>query len=188
MCRVFGDDAIDRRDHAIILVGFASGLRRSDMARLRTEHVHLNEDPKRMRLWVPISKTDQEGRGRDVWIDRGELEYTCPVRILQQWLKVRGSWAGPVFARFTHLRVMTQDGLGEQGICSALKRALERVGENSADYGAHSLRSGMITTAYSTCKNVRDIMDRTGHTNVESVMRYVKSSPRSTANPLAGVL
>lgn len=187
ICRSLGETPIDRRDHAIILLGFASALRRSEIMRLHTNQVHFEE--KRMRLWVPWSKTDQEGNGRDVWIESGTTDYTCPVRAVKRWLEVRGDWPGPLFTRFLWSGVMGQDPLSAQGICTRLKEALARIGQNPERYGAHSMRSGMITAAYANTRNLRGIMDRSGHASVDTVMRYVKSAPPDAANdPLAGLL
>jgi integrase len=188
ICRTLGDTPIDRRDHAIILLGFASALRRSEIVRLATTQVHF-EGSTRMRLWVPWSKTDQEGEGRDVWIPSGKTEYTCPVRAVKRWLAVRGEWPGPLFTRFLWSGVMAQDALSEQGISSRLKDALARIGQDPKRYGAHSMRSGMITAAHANGKSLRSIMDRSGHASVETVMRYAKSAPPDEANDvLAGVL
>jgi integrase len=187
ICRVLGESPIDLRDHAIILLGFASALRRSEIASLCTTQVHF--ESRHMRLWIAWSKTDQEGEGRDVWIEPGKTEYTCPVRAVKRWLKVRGEWPGPVFPRFHGGGGMGQAPLSEKGICARLKDALARIGQDPADYGAHSMRSGMITAAYAATKNLRSIMDRSGHRSVEMVMRYVKSAPPDAASdPLAGVL
>lgn len=187
ICRILGDSPIDRRDHAIILLGFASGLRRSEIAGRRTTDVHF--EGTRMRLWIPWSKTDQEGEGRDVWIEAGKTEYTCPVRAVKRWLQIRGEWPGPLFTRFHAGGTMGRAPLSEEGICTRLKDAIARIGQDPARYGAHSMRSGMITASYAATKNLRGIMDRSGHRSVEMVMRYVKSAPPDAASdPLAGVL
>jgi integrase len=190
ICRAFdGAKLIDVRDHAILLTGYASGLRRSDLSRLRSTHLHFDEEPNRLRVWVPFSKTDQEGDGRNLWIDRGECEYTCPLRALAAWLKIRGLWRGPLFVTSDwNGRILTQRALGPGGINAVLKRALERIGENPEPYGAHSLRSGMITAACASGKNWRDVMDRSGHRSISTFMRYVKSGSSSSKNVLEGVL
>lgn len=183
-----GLDGLVVRDRAIILTGFVSALRRSDLSRLQTHHVHFEEG--RVRLYVPYSKSDQLGKGRDVYMDPGADPKLCPVRALEAWKKFRleysGHFRGPLFVRFDWRGAMTQLPLREQGICDVLKRRLERAGEDARDYGAHSMRSGMITSAHAAGANLRAIMDRTGHKSIDTIMRYVKSAPKT--NPLAGVL
>ena len=184
-----GTEPIVVRDRAIILTGFASGLRRSDLSRLQTRHVHFEGG--RVRLWVPYSKGDQLGQGRDVYLDPAGIDpLLCPVRALEDWKKLRmeyfGNFRGPLFVRFDWHSGITEFPLGDQAICEVLQRRLASAGEEARDYGAHSMRSGMITSAHAAGANLRSIMDRTGHKSVDSIIRYVKSAPKS--NPLAGVL
>lgn len=65
---------------AIILIGFAGALRRSELAALEVEA--LTRVPNGLRINIPISKTDQFGRGRSVFIPKvgGSL---CPVKAIE---------------------------------------------------------------------------------------------------------
>jgi integrase len=189
ICRTLDDtgDPVKTRDRAIILLAFASAWRRSEISALTLENVIFEKQG--IRLWLPFSKTDQEGEGREALIPYGGCEHTCPVRALQRWIEVRGQWRGPLFVRCNVWSGVLQEPLSGQGICGAVKRALARIGENPKDYGAHSLRSGMITAASEAGASIRSIMDRSGHRSIQIVMRYVKSSGRGFAdNPLVGVL
>lgn len=56
-----GDSLIDRRDRALILIGFAGAFRRSELAQLLFADITETEDGLRVRLRQ--SKTDQEGEG-----------------------------------------------------------------------------------------------------------------------------
>jgi integrase len=85
------------RDRAMILLGFASGWRRSELVSLRLSDISFV--PKGVELWLRFSKTDQAGEGRIVGIEAGRKSLTCPVRALRSWLNVRGSWEGPLFVR-----------------------------------------------------------------------------------------
>ena len=52
------------RDRALLLVGFASAMRRSELVAVRVEHLtHL---PNGVEIFLPSSKTDQEAQGRTV--------------------------------------------------------------------------------------------------------------------------
>lgn len=54
------------RDRALLLVGFASAMRRSELVAVRVEHLtYLNNG---LEIFLPSSKTDQEGNGRTVFI------------------------------------------------------------------------------------------------------------------------
>lgn len=192
ICRALSgsSDGICIRDRAIVLFGFATALRREEIHHLMTDHVSF--EPDFLRLWVRYSKTDQLGKGRVLKIPFGRSDLTCPVRALQAWRAYRmrecGRFSGPLFTQFKprDLNVFTDKSLGGAGIAGVLKRAIGRIGENPADYAAHSMRSGMITAALANGQTYRDVMDRSGHVRVETMMRYAKSNPK--VNVLANVL
>lgn len=65
------------RDRALILVGFAAALRRSELAGLDAEHIDRRR--RGVVVTIPRSKTDQTGRGQMVAVVHGEPRGTCPV-------------------------------------------------------------------------------------------------------------
>jgi integrase len=83
------------RDKALLLIGFAGALRRSELAALRFEDVIWH--PKGITIRLPRSKTDQEAVGREVKILWGVHDRTCPVMALENWLKIAQVREGPVF-------------------------------------------------------------------------------------------
>ena len=81
------------RDRAILLLGFAAALRRSELAALRVEDIDIAQHG--MRRELRRSKTDQEGQGQSVFVPRGAA--LCPVRAVQDWLRVSGVSEGSCF-------------------------------------------------------------------------------------------
>ncbi len=75
-------------DRALLLVGFAGGFRRSELANLNVGDIEFTEDGLVVRL--RRSKTDQEATGRKVGIPFGSNRGTCPVRSLKAWLEASG--------------------------------------------------------------------------------------------------
>ena len=69
MVEPLSDRPIDVRDRALLLLGFAGALRRSEIVGL--DWHHLTEDRDGLRLRLMRSKTDQEGQGRVVGIPCG---------------------------------------------------------------------------------------------------------------------
>jgi integrase len=179
---------IDKRNRALILLGFASSWRRSELARLTLKDVTFEEPG--MRLWQAYSKGDQQGAGCESVIPYGKNEVTCAVRALKAWVKARGDWQGPLFVRFgSHGEEMTRDALADYRMCEIVKAQLEGIGEDPDNYGAHSMRSGCVTALAESGASLRAIMDHTGHKSLDTVMRYVKSSGKAyVANPLSRVL
>jgi integrase len=176
---------IDIRDCALVLVCFACGWRCSELVSLDLRNVRWLDHG--MTLWLGKSKTDQTGRGRLVGVFRGKRDITCPIRTLDEWLKVRGRWPGPLFTQLTggYLR---EGRLDSDGVRRAVKRGLELIGEDSRAYGAHSLRSGMITAAMEAGASETSVMMRTGHRSYHTLRRYVRPATMFRADPLAGVL
>jgi len=86
---------IGLRDSAIVLVGFAGGFRRSELAHINICDLKFSADG--VAVCVRKSKTDQDGAGREVGLPFGTSQDTCPVRSLRQWLAASGFPDGPVF-------------------------------------------------------------------------------------------
>ncbi len=75
-----------------------------------------------------------------------------------------------------------------QQVANVLKDALANIGEDPTLYGAHSLRSGMITAAVEKNVPLPLIMQHSRHKRVDTMMRYVKRGQAFASNPLAKVL
>jgi len=176
---------IGMRNRAMLLLTFALGWRRSEVAGLELADVRFVEMAVIVRLGA--SKTDQEGKGREVRIPMGSRKLTCPIRALQAWLQIRGKWQGPLFCVCTAKKVRRAPIDGEV-VCYVLKKALERIGENPAPYGAHSLRAGMVTAATENGATESSIMHRTGWRSHRTLQRYVRPAKPFRLDPLAGVL
>ena len=66
---------VDIRDRALLLFGFASAMRRSELAALDVEDIEETSDGQR--VTIRHSKTDREGHGHVIAIPRGVI--ACPV-------------------------------------------------------------------------------------------------------------
>ena len=86
-----------QRDRAMILLGFAGALRRSELVGIEREHLTFATDG--LRLHLPRSKSDQTGEGAEIGIPRGTNKDTCPVRALERWLELSPCQYGPVFRK-----------------------------------------------------------------------------------------
>jgi site-specific recombinase XerD len=132
------------RDRAMLVLGFASSLRRCNITALNLADVEFVSQG--LILSIGREKQDQEGVGRLIGIPKGEHPDTDPVRVLEAWLRVRtGTADGPLFSRLD----LTHEGeaLDGQSVCRIVKECVLRVGINPAQYGAHSLRAGFVTAA-----------------------------------------
>jgi site-specific recombinase XerC len=93
MCRALGERPIDIRDRAILVLGFASGMRASELSSLSLSDVAFAEAG--LVISIQKSKTDQEGKGRAFGLFRAERA-PCPVETLRAWLQLRGADPGPL--------------------------------------------------------------------------------------------
>jgi len=89
-----GESLRDQRDRALLLIGFAGAFRRSELVAINCN------DFERVAEGVIItlrrSKTDQEGKGRQVGIPNGNGPL-CPVQALENWLRASGICEGAIF-------------------------------------------------------------------------------------------
>ena len=182
------------RDRAIILTGFAGGLRRSEIAGIRVEH--LSRRPQGITVFLPASKTDQEQEGREVELAASckskknpQAQSTCPVQALVHWLKLSSAKNGHIFRHITRGQNLGRP-LSPGSIGWIFKRCLTIAGltsEEAARYGAHSLRAGFATVAYGNGASEIEISRQTGHRTVAMVRKYIgeeQKQRRSAARKL----
>lgn len=174
------------RDRAIVVLGFATSLRRSELARLSLDDLRFADEG--LIVTVGRSKTDQSGRGRIVGVWRGKRSITDPVEVLHHWIERRGDWRGPLFPRIKANRISNRPISG-QAINGVVKRSIQRAGMNPASYGAHSLRAGAITAAAAGGRSDQEIMQMSGHANAHVMRSYIRiTRVFAGRNPLEGVL
>lgn len=187
MLAALPNDARGARDRAVLLVGFASGLRRSDLAGLDLADVAVVREG--LVLRVGRSKTDQEGAGREVGVHRGRRRSTCPVRALEAWLVERGAWPGPLFPVVgLHTGAVERRRVSGAAIAAVVQAAAKRAGLDPARYGGHSLRAGCATAAAAGGASDLAIAGRTGHRSLAVLRRYVRHGSLFAVDPLAGAL
>jgi integrase len=86
-CRGWADDVLERRDSAILLIGFAGAFRRSELSEMVCGDVAVHRhDGLHVRLRK--SKTDQEGRGAVKALPYTDAHETCPPCAYTRWVQV----------------------------------------------------------------------------------------------------
>jgi integrase len=182
------DDLHGLRDRAILLLGFATAVRRSELVALDVEDLRFTADG--LEVAVRRSKTDQEGKGRVVGVHRGARALTCPVRATQAWLAAAGLTSGPAFRGFAGRgSSRLTERLGDRDVARVLQRAAMVAGIDASRLSGHSLRAGFATAAARAGALRSDICEVTGHKATgKMVDRYIRAGERFARNPLAGVL
>jgi integrase len=182
MVKPLGKSLIDVRDRAILLIGFAGAMRRSELASL--EFADVTETGDGLRITVGRSKTDQEGEGAVVGITYGSNPPTCPVRAWRAWVEAAQLVDGPAFRQLGNGRVTTKRIAGD-GIARMLKRRATAAGLDPELFSGHSLRSGFATTAARAGVAEHKIM-RQGRWTTSAAMRgYIREGELFVDNPSA---
>ena len=178
------------RDRAILLIGFAGGLRRSEIVSLD----HGRDDTPDSGGWVEIL---DDGalitlRGKTGWreveIGRGSSDQTCPVHALTQWLYYAKIDFGPLFVAVSRNGLKaTQDRLSDKHIARLIKQTVREAGirpdlpeaERIKLYSGHSLRAGLASSAE---VDERYVQKQLGHASAEMTRRYQRRRDRFRVN------
>ena len=114
------DSPAPSRDRAMLLIGFAGALRRSELVGLDVSDVAKSSDGLTVRL--RRSKTDQEDAGRLVGIPFGHNPSTCPVLAWDLWLAIADIHDGPAFRPIDRHGVIGSTRLTDQAVALIVKR------------------------------------------------------------------
>lgn len=163
------------RDRALMLVGFASAMRRSELVAVRVEH--LTELAHGIEVFLPNSKTDQERAGRTVFIPQATGE-RCPVRALMHWLEIAKITEGCVFRAVTRHDKVAKTALSPQSVSLIVKAAIERIGGDPEQVSGHSLRAGYCTQAAMVGLQPWQIREQTGHRSDVTLAKYIRPVAR----------
>ena len=173
------DTVIGQRDAAIIAVGFAGALRRSEICGLTLEDVaFIKPSPgvrsDRMFITIRRSKTDQKGRGQKVAIIDGHT--IRPVKRLINWLTLSGIKDGALFQTMKRGGSLRGNPLHHSDIPRILKHYAALIGLDPGTIAGHSLRAGFITSAAVHHARLDKIMAVSRHTNPATVLRYIRDA------------
>ena len=178
------------RDRAILLLGYAGGLRRSEIVSL---DVHKDDTPD-SGGWIEIMEKgalltlNAKTGWREVEIGRGSKDQTCPVRALEQWLHFAKIDFGPVFVGTSRDATRALDTrLNDKHVARLIKRTVLDAGirseltekERLALFSGHSLRAGLASSAE---VDERYVQKQLGHASAEMTRRYQRRRDRFRVN------
>ena len=171
------------RDRALLLIGFAGALRRSELVALNIEDIE--EAPDGMKITIRHSKTDQEGAGQTIAIPFGKI--ACPVAALKDWITAAGIGSGALFRRVNrHGKV--GERLTDQIVSDIVKEHAERLRLNPKQFAWHSLRAGFLTSAAARGASIFKMMDVSRHRSVDTLRGYVRDAELFKDHAGAGLL
>lgn len=192
-----GDSMLDRRDAALIAIGYAFARRRSELVGLDWsahgegdgwlavdgEHLkltlvqHKTQGDDALVVVVPRSENTELTTAIERWIGAAKIE---PGKALFQGLAKSGRLLG--------------GRLHGQSVAGIIKRRVEahlirqgtdpdRAAELAAEYSGHSLRSGFCTSAAEAGADPLSIATVSGHKGLAMVQRYTAQADKKRRSP-----
>jgi site-specific recombinase XerD len=172
------------RDRALLLLGFGGAFRRSELVALNVEDVEFTDVG--LRVTIRKSKTDQEGVGVTIAIVRGGA--CCPAKALREWLDAAKIESGPIFRPVRKGNRVGASRLSGKTVCVLVKAYAALIGLDAATIGAHSLRSGFLTSAARRGASVFKMRDVSRHKSMDVLQSYVRDADLFRDHAGAGLL
>jgi len=178
------------RDRAVLLLGFAGGLRRSEVVGLDVGRDQTEDSSG----WIEILDKGMllRLRGKTGWreveVGRGSSDATCPVVALETWLRLARIAHGPLFRRVTGQgKKVGANRLNDQEVARLVKRTALAAGvrgdlpegERGMMFAGHSLRSGLASSAE---VDERYVQKQLGHASAEMTRKYQRRRDRFRVN------
>ena len=215
MLSVLGMDLRGLRDRAILAIGFAGGLRRSKSSVSIAAQTNPRTGPdgsrsSPLRNHRPRSRARAERRNGTGWIEiwraallltingktgwreveigRGSRPDTCPVALLETWVRLGRIAHGPLFRRVAKKNAgVAAERLSDKHVArlvqkSALKAGVRgdlSEGERKRAFAGHSLRAGLASSAQIEEAHVQKHL---GHASAEMTRRYQRKRDRFKVN------
>jgi integrase len=165
------------RDRAILLVGFAAALRRSELAALSIDGlvraVFVTEG---LEIHVGRAKGDQQGRGAVVAVPFGSS--ACPVGALNAWIGAADIGSGPIFRAIDRHGRLGLRQLSDRSIANIIKAGVGSIGLSPASFSGHSLRRGAITTMHRGGARDSDLQRHARHKRWDTTALYIEEADR----------
>jgi len=191
MLNTLGHDLRGLRDRAILLLGFAGGLRRSEIVGLDV----VRDDHSDGHGWIEIFP-DQGVlvtlRGKTGWrqveVGRGASDQTCPVAALESWIRFGRIARGALFRRiFKDNKTVDVERLSDKHVARLVKQTAVAAGvrsdlpegERALLFSGHSLRAGLASSADI---EERYVQKQLGHASAEMTRKYQRRRDRFRTN------
>jgi integrase len=197
------------RDRAILAIGFSGGLRRSEIVGLDCGPDQSEDGTGWIEIFPPAgpgalfgadvsSASKNEGGAllqifgktgwREVEVGRGSRPETCPVALLETWMRLGRISHGPLFRPIARKNGgVSPDRLTDKHVARLVQKTALAAGirgdlaegERRLAFGGHSLRAGLASSAQIEEAHVQRHL---GHASPEMTRRYQRKRDRFTVN------
>ena len=183
------------RDRALLLVGFAGALRRSELAGIRV--ADLERTDRGFGLTLPRSKGSQSA-AVTVPLPYGKTEL-CPVRALSAWLAAASIAEGAVFRRLwlppsasgdgtPALPVLGTEALTTRSIGRIVQARAAAAGFVGREFGGHSLKRGALSAGMEAGAHAAQLKRLGRHKSFDVLGEYLEFGNLFDNHPLGAVL
>lgn len=163
------DTLIGQRNRALLALGFAGALRRSELVTLEIGDLVSQEGG--ALLTLRRSKTDPDGAGQTIGILNGTT-----IRALEHisaWCEAAGITSGRLFRSVDrHGRI--GGSLTDRSVARIIKTAAEAMGLDPERFSGHSLRAGFITSGAEAGADALLIAETSRHHSLDVLRSYVR--------------
>jgi integrase len=178
------------RDRAILAIGFAGGLRRSEVVGLDCGPDETEDGSGWIEILPGGALLTIRGKTgwREVEIGRGSRPDTCPVALLESWMRLGRIARGPLFRAIARKNGgVGSERLTDKHVVRLVKRCALAAGlrgdlaegERRLAFGGHSLRAGLASSAQIEEAHVQKHL---GHASAEMTRRYQRKRDRFKVN------
>jgi integrase len=178
------------RDRAILAIGFAGALRRSEIVGLDCGPDQTEDGSGWIEIFQEGALLRINGKTgwREVEIGRGSRPDTCPVALLETWMRLGRIAHGPLFRRVTKKNAgVAAERLTDKHVARLVQRCALAAGlrgdlsegERQRAFGGHSLRAGLASSAQIEEAHVQKHL---GHASPEMTRRYQRKRDRFRVN------
>ena len=182
------------RDRALLLVGFAGALRRSELAGIRV--ADLERTDRGFKLTLPRSKGSQLA-AVTVPLPYGRTDL-CPVRALSTWLAAAGIAQGAVFRRVwlppavskgtPALSVLGAEALTTRSIGRIVQTRAAAAGFIAREFGGHSLKRGALSAGMELGAHAAQLKRLGRHKSFDVLGEYLEFGNLFDDHPLSSLL
>lgn len=172
LAAIEGDGLRAVRDRAILAIGMAAALRRSEIVALEVGHVGIV--PEGLRLTIARSKTDRAGEGAVIAIPEGTR--IRPKALLLAWMAAAGHGEGALFRRLSRKDALTDAAMSDRAIARLVQTHAAAAGYDPTQFGGHSLRAGFITEGAAQGATIFKLQEVSRHKSVQVLSDYVRNA------------